>query len=127
MLTYPDPLDEGDAFIAYCRECFDRLSKADQERCIVQAAADMELVFNFRGVKKSDRQSLAWPRRGVRDESGNEITGIPDSVKAGQAEIALMYGAKLSLLEPRILARLSLIMKDVLDPDEPFLNPQTSH
>ncbi|MCB2186487.1 MAG: hypothetical protein KQJ78_08725 [Deltaproteobacteria bacterium] len=64
---------------------------ADQEAAVVRASSYLCRHFRWRGQRAVSGQALAWPRRGVVDAEGREVTAdqVPAAVAEACAEAAL--------------------------------------
>ena len=63
-----------------------------KDAALVWAAKLLDRTVRYNGSKTSSSQSMAWPRSGMVDESGNEIadTVIPQTIKDVQCELAML-------------------------------------
>lgn len=64
---------------------------AVKEAAIIRAMDYLETHWQFLGTKQypGNPQALEWPRVGIYDELGQEVTGIPDRLKRAVAEYAV--------------------------------------
>ncbi len=79
-----------------------------QEELIKSATRMIDGSFNFRGCLKRLDQNLSFPRVGLQDREGREITGIPMLLKIACAELAY-HLAENNYLEDAELASLNKI------------------
>lgn len=65
-------------------------SDTTKDQALVTAARMMNRQY-WQGEKTSSSQALAWPRTGVKDKEGNELSSstVPTDIKDGQCELAL--------------------------------------
>lgn len=121
-MDYPDPIDAPEAFRDHLLRLWAETTEDQQMASLTESAAIMDRIYNFKGRKKDPRQTLSWPRSGVRDGAGRPITGVPEAVKTTQAMFAMCCSVGISpLSDPRILAAGELMMRRLLVPGAPYL------
>jgi hypothetical protein len=62
---------------------------AAREAAIVLATDYIDIRFGFRGRILMEDQNLQWPRSGIFNEFGTEISGLPTEVEKATAEYAV--------------------------------------
>lgn len=62
---------------------------AVKEAAIREATVYLDTSYAWKGVIESDAQALAWPREGVLDREGREVTGLPQRVIDACCELAV--------------------------------------
>jgi hypothetical protein len=62
---------------------------AVKEAAIREATVYLDTSYAWKGSIESDAQSLAWPREGVFDREGREVTGLPQRVIDACCELAV--------------------------------------
>lgn len=67
MASFDPALDEA------ARAAWRKASKEEQEAALIQASAEIDRHFRFRGERATPRQSMSWPRTGVYGDDGNPI------------------------------------------------------
>ena len=63
---------------------------AVKEAAIKEATVYLDTSYAWKGAIESETQALAWPREGVIDREGREITGLPQRVIDACCELAVM-------------------------------------
>jgi len=85
------------AFLGYSEE--------RQELILRQAAYDLDRKFRklWKGFKRTQTQSLDWPRVDVQDEDDYDIpeTSIPRRLQRAQCEVAKRLAASVAIFEDR--------------------------
>jgi hypothetical protein len=61
-----------------------------KEAAIREATIYLETSYSWKGVIEIDTQALAWPREGVTDREGREVSGLPQRVIDACCELAVM-------------------------------------
>jgi hypothetical protein len=61
-----------------------------KEIAILSATIYLDASYSWKGAIAAETQALAWPREGVRDREGREITGVPQRIKDACCELARM-------------------------------------
>jgi hypothetical protein len=61
---------------------------ATKEAAIREATVYLDTSYQWRGSIISTAQALAWPREGVTDAEGRDITGVPARVRDACCELA---------------------------------------
>lgn len=61
-----------------------------KEAAIREATIYLDTSYSWKGAIVSEAQALAWPRHGVADREGREITGLPQRVVDACCELAVM-------------------------------------
>lgn len=66
-------------------------AESDKEIALRNAGIYLDNQYTFEGMKTAQANSMAWPRYGVIDRDGYEISSdvIPTAVKDSQCELAL--------------------------------------
>lgn len=68
---------------------WDAATDANKESAIRQATEYLDTKYRWRGIRATSIQSLEWPREGVYNSRGLELTGqVPAKVKKAVAEMA---------------------------------------
>lgn len=70
----------------------------DAEVLLVKAMDWLE-AQPFKGLRVDSGQALCWPRQGVLFEE-NEVSGVPDAIKAAQFEAAMLIDSGADLFAP---------------------------
>ena len=70
-----------------------------KEAALVNATDYIDNVFQWLGKKEFDGQSLRFPRVGVVDYDGTEISGIPNRLKQAVCDAALITSGGTELFE----------------------------
>lgn len=65
-------------------------SDAVKEAAIREATIYLDTSYSWKGAIELETQALAWPREGVTDREGREITGLPQRVIDACCELAVM-------------------------------------
>ena len=93
-VSYVSVADATTYFTARGDETWAEQESTTQEAALVRATAaiDSWLRGRWLGTKKTQAQSLAWPRTGVVDEEGFDIldTTIPTPLKQATCEVAMI-------------------------------------
>lgn len=63
---------------------------AVKEAAIKEATVYLDTSYAWKGAIESETQALAWPREGVVDREGREVTGLPQRVIDACCELAVM-------------------------------------
>lgn len=63
---------------------------AVKEAAIKEATVYLDTSYAWKGAIESETQALAWPREGVIDKEGREVTGLPQRVIDACCELAVM-------------------------------------
>ena|SRR5882757_2594576 len=130
MVKSDDPFEPE--FHLATREAWYRASPYERDLALIEAVAEIDRTFRFRGVKSNPRQSMAWPRIGLIDQNGESIRDIPAAVKEATALLAHCIIAGKPLWsgnrerDARLVAILRAAMANLLDPDDPFLEETPS-
>lgn len=62
---------------------------ADLQAALINARDYLDSMFRWKGVRTNETgQTTQWPRDGVTDLDGFDVTGIPQTVKDAAAELA---------------------------------------
>lgn len=61
---------------------------AVKEAAIREATVYLDQSYNWKGAIVAETQALAWPREGVTDREGREVTGLPQRVVDACCELA---------------------------------------
>ena len=61
-----------------------------KEAAIREATVYLDTTYSWNGAIKLVTQALAWPRAGVTDREGREVTGLPQRVIDACCELAAM-------------------------------------
>ena len=109
------------------RKAWAKASKDEQESALIQASADIESHFQFRGTRQKPTQSMEWPRRGAHYDDGTPIKGVPDEVKKACFFYVGCVVAGYNWQHVGILARLALILRPVTDSENPLKNTHRLH
>mgnify|MGYP001558583663 CR=1 FL=1 len=72
------------------------------EQLLIKATDYIERKWGpaFLGYPEFDDQALSFPRLGIYDKRGNEVTGVPTKLKQATAEYALKASVSPLFLEP---------------------------
>lgn len=62
---------------------------AAKEGALRRASTYLDTRWRFKGAQESSAQGLEWPRTGVVDWSGHDVSGLPTRVKHACAELAV--------------------------------------
>ena len=70
----------------------DDADNTEKEAALIWAARLIDTTVRFNGTKVTSTQSMAWPRAGLTDESGYDVSenAIPQIIKYLQMELALL-------------------------------------
>lgn len=63
---------------------------AVKEAAIREATVYLDTSYAWKGAIEVETQALAWPREGVLDKEGREVTGLPQRVIDACCELAVM-------------------------------------
>lgn len=61
-----------------------------KEAAIREATVYLDTSYAWKGAIEEETQALAWPREGVTDREGREVTGLPQRVVDACCELAVM-------------------------------------
>lgn len=61
-----------------------------KEAALIEATIYLDTSYAWKGAIEGEAQALAWPREGVTDREGREITGLPQRVIDACIELARM-------------------------------------
>jgi hypothetical protein len=61
-----------------------------KEAAIREATIYLDTSYSWKGAIESESQALGWPREGVCDREGREVTGLPQRVIDACCELAVM-------------------------------------
>lgn len=61
-----------------------------KEAAIREATIYLDTSYSWKGVIEEETQALGWPREGVLDREGREVTGLPQRVVDACCELAVM-------------------------------------
>lgn len=62
---------------------------AVKEAAIREATIYLDQSYSWKGAIESETQALAWPREGVTDKEGREVSGLPQRVIDACCELAV--------------------------------------
>jgi hypothetical protein len=96
------------------REAVAKASKAEQEEALIHATEFID-TLPFKGSKLTDKQSLAWPRKGVVRDDGAAVTGVPDEIKEATSLVAGFILAKIPFDVPAVtfvMLKIGHLLKD---------------
>lgn len=63
---------------------------AVKEAAIREATVYLDASYSWKGAIELETQALSWPREGVTDKEGREVTGLPQRVVDACCELAVM-------------------------------------
>lgn len=86
-------------------EALVRLTASKKEKALIWATALLDVGMNWSGFKRTEAQSLRWPRSGVATLDGYwyDYDTIPEMLKAYTVEMALALLSKDRSKEPALL------------------------
>lgn len=61
-----------------------------KEAAIREATIYLDTSYQWKGAIEEETQALSWPREGVLDREGREVTGLPQRVIDACCELAVM-------------------------------------
>jgi hypothetical protein len=103
--SYISVTDADDYVTAYANAddvtLWDALADSDKEKALRIGTQYIDLCFNFKSVKSTRTQALAWPRLAVQDDEGyyvSDYNQIPECLKRAAVEAALRHVAGDNLL-----------------------------
>lgn len=63
---------------------------AAKEAAIREATVYLDTSYSWKGAIELETQALSWPREGVTDKEGREVSGLPQRVIDACCELAVM-------------------------------------
>jgi hypothetical protein len=90
-------------------------SEAEKEILLRRASRDLDILYGsrFDSTLLTTTQTLLWPRVTYKNAVGYAISGLPSQVKAATAELALLEGQGLSVLDTDETSNLKSISQSV--------------
>ena len=88
-------------------EALNRVTANDKERSLIWATRLLDNLFVWKGTKRTEEQSLRWPRSGVLDPDGYEYDydTVPTILEESTAEYALELLASDRFKTPDLLGK----------------------
>ena len=75
------------------------LDGEQKEQCLVRATDYVDSMFQWRGRSMTETQSLRFPRSGLRDYEGREVTGVPVALMQSVCDVALLASGGAELFQ----------------------------
>jgi len=105
-----------------------RATESDVNAALQFASEQIDAMFRWRGEKADPNQTMGWPRKGVFDDQGNPVSGVPERVQdatylmAGYRLLGNILGRGDAERDRDVIIYLLMLLNGLTDPREP-MNP----
>lgn len=97
--SYVDLVFADDYFSARGIEFWAGLTDEQKEFALINATDYVDSAFDWNGIKKTQEQSLRFPRENLIDSDGYKVEGIPAKLKEAVCESALKLSQNVELFQ----------------------------